>query len=223
MSDYAVLQTGAAIPALLAADDEAWLSAAAEEYGDRPWRTRFRALWRAEGLAVRFDAQDDRPWHTMTRRDEHLWEEEVVEIFLDPDGSGRDYYELEISPANVVCDLVVRSPWPSLQSDPAWNLAGLETRVVRDERAGPGAGWTATAWLPWNGLRDLPAVAALPPRAGDCWRFNVYRIKRPHGPERPNDGVVYAALAVTGGPSFHVPAVFRPFRFVGLPRRDGHK
>ncbi len=78
----------------------------------------------------------------MTRRDEHLWDEEVVEIFLDPDRSGRDYYELEINPANVVCDLRMISPWPDKKGDIDWNLAGLETRVHaaeerrRDARAG---------------------------------------------------------------------------------------
>ena len=27
---------------------------------------------------------DDRPWHTLTARDDRLWNEEVVEIFIDP-------------------------------------------------------------------------------------------------------------------------------------------
>jgi Carbohydrate family 9 binding domain-like len=213
---YAVVRTTAAPASLLAGDEDAWKAAVAVSYGAAPWVTRFRAHWHADGLALRFDVRDEHPWHTMTRRDEHLWEEEVVEIFLDPDGAGRNYYELEINPANVVCDLVVRAPWPHLQSDPAWNLAGLQTRVLPFGAADAGSdGWTATAWLPWHGFRSLPAVAPLPPRAGDRWRFNAYRIKRPHGAARPLDDVVYAALSPTGGPSFHVPAVFRDFEFTG--------
>ena len=39
---------------------------------------------RERGLHVRFDAQDPSPWFTKTARDDRLWEEEVVEIFLDP-------------------------------------------------------------------------------------------------------------------------------------------
>ena len=35
----------------------------------------------------------------MTRRDDPIWEEEVVEIFLDPARLGRHYAEVEISPA----------------------------------------------------------------------------------------------------------------------------
>ena len=58
----------------------------------------------------------------MTRRDEHLWDEEVVEIFIDLDRSGRDYYELEVNPANVVCDLRMISPWPDKKGDIDWDL-----------------------------------------------------------------------------------------------------
>ena len=102
---YSVAVTTAERALLLAGDEAAWAPAAAVAWGPATYETRFRALWNGDGLHLRFDATDPAPWHTMTKRDEHLWEEEVVEIFLDADRSGRDYYELEISPANVVCDL----------------------------------------------------------------------------------------------------------------------
>ena len=176
--------------------------------------TRFRAVATGTALLLRFDVYDEAPWHTMTRRDEHIWEEEVVEIFLDPDRTGANYYELEINPVNVICDLVVVKPWPELHSDPAWDFAGIETRVMRygGEHAGPD-GWTATARLPWDGFRALPSRAALPPRPGDRWRFNLYRIKRPRGATRPHDDVINAAWSPTGEPSFHVPAAFRDLVF----------
>ena len=148
----------------------------------------------------------------MTQRDEHLWEEEVVEIFLDADRSGHDYYELEISPANVVCDLrmITPSPW---KGDFDFNLAGLETRVLTaKDAAGRTTGWTATAFLPWQGLRALPSAArvATPPKPGDRWRFNVFRIERPGGKASPEKDAVEAAWSTPHGP--HLP---RP---LGLPR-----
>jgi hypothetical protein len=213
-AEYTVLSTRAADGDLLAANDAAWNDAATIDWGPAPWVTRFRGMATAAALFLRFDVYDENPWHTMTRRDEHIWEEEVVEIFLDPDRTGVNYYELEINPVNVVCDLVVVKPWPELHSDPAWNFAGLETRVVpyRGERGGPD-GWTATARLPWGGFRVLPSAAALPPKQGDRWRFNLYRIKRPRGAARPHDDVIAAAWSPTGSPSFHVPAAFRDFVF----------
>ena len=204
--------------ALLAADEAAWAAAAVVAWGPAPYETRFRALWSPAGLFLRFDADDPSPWHTMTRRDEHLWDEEVVEIFLDPGRAGRDYYELEINPANVVCDLRMISGWPEKKGDIDWDLAGLETRV-RAAKAGDGRvrGWTATALLPWSGLRPLPSAraVAVPPKAGDRWRFNLFRIDRPGGPKAPEKGAVEVAWSPTGQPSFHVPAAFRDLVFAG--------
>src|SRR4029453_7363588 len=83
-------------PALLSADDSAGAPAEVIRWGEAGAQTTFRALWDRRGLYVRFDAKDSFPWNTMTRRDDHLWDEEVVEIFLDINRSGRHYAELEI-------------------------------------------------------------------------------------------------------------------------------
>jgi hypothetical protein len=213
---YHVERTRADHRALLAADDSAWDAAPAVAWGTAPFATRFRALWTGDVLYARFDADDTSPWFTMTRRDDCLWEEEVVELFLDPAGRGADYFELEISPGNVACDLRVRTPYPDLRSETAFDLDGLETAVRwRGEGPGQAPGWTATAAMPLAGLRSLPVPDGIrvPPAAGDSWRFNVFRIKRPNGPMRPRDGAILAAWSPTGGPSFHVPAAFQPFTF----------
>jgi hypothetical protein len=217
---YEVARATAATAALLAADEAAWSGTAPLVWGPAAYTTRFRAVWSDEGLLLRFDASDPSPWHTMTRKDEHLWDEEVVEIFLDPDRSGRDYYELEVNPANVVCDLrmITPSPW---KGDFDWNLAGLETRVhALKDAVGRTTGWTATALLPWRGLRALPSTGrvALPPKPGDIWRFNVFRIERPGGPLAPEKDAVSAAWSPPSGETFHDPGAFRDLVFVGPAR-----
>jgi hypothetical protein len=213
---YTVTRSSTAVNALLDAAGSEWEPAELIQFGSDPWTTRFRALWTPAHLCLRFDVADRDPWHTMTTRDDRLWNEEVVEIFLDPDGARHHYAELEISPANVVCDLLVVRPWPDLESDSGWHIDALDTRVVPFRGEGAGSdGWSARAAIPWAGLRTLPVSAPLPPREGDRWRFNVYRIKRPHGPARPNDEVVYAAWSPTGGPSFHVPEAFGEMVFGG--------
>jgi cellulose/xylan binding protein with CBM9 domain len=213
---YHVARTQAPGASLLAADDGAWAGAQAVTWGPTPYETRFRALWSDAGLVLRFDATDPKPWHTMTKRDEHLWEEEVVEIFLDIARSGRDYAEIEISPANVVCDVRMASPWPNKKMDLAWNLEGLETRArLVTDAAGNTTGWVATALIPWSGLQTLPSAktVALPPKPGDAWRFNVFRVDRPGGPEAPEKGAVEVAWSKPPGESFHMPEAFREFVF----------
>ena len=194
--------------ALLPPDAGDWERAPEVVWGPVPYRTRFRALWNEHGLHLRFESEDDAPWFTMTERDDPLWEEEVVEIFLDPLGDGR-YVEVELNPANVVCDLRRLGPGETA-SDPigpmdrGFSVVGMETTVsVSGDR------WIGTLFLPWDGL-DLtgppPPDAELP--------FNVFRIKRPGGPEAPEAGAVFAAWSPTGSPSFHVPEAFRPLRLV---------
>jgi hypothetical protein len=218
--EYSVARTAAVRTALLAADDPAWAGVQGVTWGPAGYETRFRAAWSEAGLFLRFDATDKNPWHTMTRRDEHLWEEEVVEIFLDLDRSGRDYAEIEISSGNVVCDVRMASPWPDKKMDLAWDMAGLETRAqTRTNGAGKTTGWTATAFLPWSGFRTLPSAKgiALPPKPGDRWRFNLFRVERPAGKAAPEQDAVEVAWSETGGPSFHVPKAFRDLVFAGPP------
>jgi hypothetical protein len=213
---YRVARTTASPVTLLPGHDTAWQTADAIDWGPHPWRTHFRAIWNERGLAIRFDVCDTKPWHTMTRRDDAIWEEEVVEIFVDPTRLGRDYAEVEISPINVVTDLHVRHPHPNLTSDRAWNWTGLESTVVPGSCGGLSSdSWMALAWLPWAGLAGMaPAVdGLLPPTPGDRWRFNVFRIKRPNGPGDPEHGAIYAAWSVPEGPSFHAPEAFRDLIF----------
>ena len=215
---YRVARALATRPALVAAAEEAWKGTPRIAWGPAPYETRFAAQWSDEGLFLRFDADDDAPWHTMTKRDDHLWEEEVVEIFLDPARSGRDYGELEISPANVVCDVRMISPSPDKQMDLGWSFEGLVTDVrTNKDPHGKTTSWTATAFIPWSAFRSLPSTKALalPPKNGDAWRFNVFRIKRPHGPKEPERDAVEAAWSKPPGHSFHVPASFRDFVFAG--------
>jgi len=214
-SEYVVERTTATKAALLG-EEAAWSGASRVTWGPAAFETAFRAQWNEAGLALRFDATDPEPWFTMTRRDEHLWEEEVVEIFIDIARSGRDYAEVEISPGNVVCDVRMASPWPDKKMDLDWNMAGLETRARIVKGAdGKTTGWTATAFLPWSGFRSLPSSTgvALPPKAGDRWRFNLFRVERPGGKAAPDKDAVEVAWSETGEPSFHVPKAFRDLVF----------
>jgi hypothetical protein len=161
---------------------------------------------------VRFDVVDPDPWFTLSGHDERLWQEEVVEIFLSPVPGA--YAEVEINPANVVCDLWIEAN--PHRGHSSWNYAGLQTRVhQRRDDKGRVTGWTASAFLPWSGLVASPAGKRLklPPGPGDRWTFNVFRIERPGGKSDPDRGALLLAWSPTGQPTFHVPEAFRPLTF----------
>ncbi len=210
---YAAERTAGPLAALLDAGAAGWASAARVAWGPEAYATTFAALWSDAGLALRFDVTDPSPWHTLTARDAPLFGEEVVELFLDVGATGRAYAEIEWNPVNAVIDLWIDRP--ANRYDREWNAAGLESQVVaRKDSAGRAIGWTATAVLPWAALATkAPQGTALPPRPGERWRFNAYRIERPGGPADPERGALFLAWSPTGERSFHTPAAFREIVF----------
>jgi len=136
--------------------------------------TEAAIVWDDDNLYVAFDCTDIEPWGTKENRDDRLWEEEVVEVFLDPDGDGLNYAELEVSPNNVVVDLLLPRPKADVEQALRWNIGGLKTAVGRHA-----AGWIAEIAIPWWSL--AAAGVSAPPAVDDQWRVGLFRIKRPGG------------------------------------------
>ena len=159
--------------------------------------TSVRAAWDAEKLRMRFHAEDTHAWATMTERDAPLYEEEVIEVFLDPVGDLESYFEIEVNPLNAVLDLVLRRNRSGYVKDFAWRCEGLRTAVAKSA-----AGWSAELAIPFRSL------TATPPNAGDCWRVNFFRIDRPPGVPRE-----LSAWSPTGRANFHTPERFGILQF----------
>jgi hypothetical protein len=153
--------------------------------------TDLRVAVSGDDLRVLFDCVDHDPWATKTRRDDRLFEEEVVEVFLDPVGDFECYFELELNPLNTVLDLFLRKAPSGMKKELAWDCEGLRTAVQRTAR-----GWTAEFAIPFESL--MPGCARMQP-----WRCNFCRIDRPRGHPRE-----LSAWSPTGLALFHVPPRF---------------
>ena len=70
-----------------------------------PPRTTIRLLWDESFLYVRFLCEDSEQYVAREGRDEKLYEGDVVEVFLDPAGTAKDYFELQVSPRNDLLDV----------------------------------------------------------------------------------------------------------------------
>jgi hypothetical protein len=179
-------------------------------------RTKVACAWSPTHLHVAFHCDDGDIWGTHEHRDDPLYDEEVVEVFLSPSGDVRRYFEFELSPRNVVFDATVHSPdlhRGTMAVEAAWNCAGLETVV---DTPGPvhtlspsnrSAGQSdSRGW--WIGEMHIPfaGLGVAPPQPGDVWRANFYRIDRPAPPNHPE----FSAWSPTGETpaNFHVPSRF---------------
>ncbi len=142
--------------------------------GRRPrYRTTARLLWDDRNLYVAFSCEDDDAWARPGRRDDDaLWEDEVVEVFVDPLGRGRDYAEIEVSPANVRFDARFASWRSDLAAARRWD-SDVRSAVGVDRGPAGDRGWTVAMALPIAALRG----EAPPPRPGTRWRANLYRLE----------------------------------------------
>jgi cellulose/xylan binding protein with CBM9 domain len=164
-------------------DDAAWKTATAltlvDSLDGRPaqLRTTARLTWDDEALYVAFDSEDPDVWGTFKNRDDPLYTQDVVEIFIDADADGKTYNEIEVSSHNVVFDAYF--PARRQGMDLSWD-SGLQSAVkvngTIDDPSDRDQGWTVEMRIPFARLSSVPH---LPPRPGDRWRFNLYRLDLP--------------------------------------------
>lgn len=173
--------------------------------------TAFGACWSETHLYLAYRCMDADIRSTYTQRDEPLYEQEVVEAFISPTGDLRHYYELNISPANVIFDARVFSPdlhRGTMQVDTGWDCPGLETSVrvsgALNDRSIVDSGWSVEVAIPFAAFPEVGA-----PKDGDEWRANFYRIDRAAPPEFTCWSPTREAPA-----NFHVPERFGRLRFV---------
>ena len=169
-------------------------------------QTAVRLAWEEAALHVRFECSDRDAWGTYTRRDDPLYLEEAVEVFLAPgeDDPAR-YFEFEVGPRGVLFDAVIDNPdsdRATMQADPGWDCPGL--RWEAGALGGEAEDWWATLAIPWAALigeTPLPRI----------WRANFYRIERPRRPQRAQDlEAEFSAWSptLTRPADFHQPARF---------------
>ena len=175
--------------------------------GPAAQRTQGRLCWDERALHVRFDCEDRDAWGTWRDRDDPVYEEEAVEVFLAPGAEDPvRYFELEVSPLGTLFDATIHNPTSrraDMTGDPSWDCPGL--------RWAAGAG---TARQDWRALLAIPWAGLLPPGEGlpRIWRANFYRIERPRDDHPEFSGW---SPTLTRPADFHKPARFGVLELAG--------
>lgn len=161
--------------------------------------TVVRLCWDDGALHVRFDCEDRDAWGSYRHRDDPLWQEEVVEVFLAPgEEDPVRYVEIEVSPPGVLFDAQIHNPTSlraDMTADVAWDCPGLRWETGKGKAR---QDWWAELAIPWEPLTGQPE----PPR---IWRANFYRVERPHGGETE---YTCWSPTLTSPADFHKPARF---------------
>ncbi|MCA9621505.1 MAG: carbohydrate-binding family 9-like protein [Myxococcales bacterium] len=163
-------------------------------------------------VAVRVKDRHLRGGFPQNAVDPPLWTRDCVELMIDPDGDGdgRDYYEIEIGPQNLVFDSrfdAEREPrggpdGPFGHQD--WR-SEIESAVRRagelDDDDAADEGYDVELRLPFAALAK---ARHRPPRPGDHWRLNLYAL---------DEGRAVAWSPVLGAGTFHRASRFGRIRF----------
>ena len=230
---------------------ETFVDIRGEGWPQPPLATRAKIAWDERHLYVGAALEEPHLWATLADRDAIVYREHDFEVFLDPDGDGLAYYELEINALGTEFDLFLDRPYRRQgRANIGWDMEGLRTAVHLDgtlnDPTDEDAGWTVEIAIPWSALRppDIPAADAPgPPRPGDTWRVNFSRVQWPlvvvdgaYRKERepvdwsdhPEDNWVWSPQ---GEIDMHIPEMWGFVRFVesaepdadATPAREGFK
>jgi len=163
-------------------------------------QTGVKACWNEHALYIRFECVDTYSISKFSNRKDPLWEQDVVEMFIDEEGNCRRYMELVVSPNGVLCDLMINHDDENdplrFKIDKEWEVQGFE-RTIETE----GERRTYTFMLPFSNFAKAP-------EAGTEWRINFFRID-----EEPNGTRQYQAWSPTGAVNYHISGRFGKLLF----------
>ncbi len=201
-------------------DDDVWSAARTSapfvetrSGGVAPVAASAKLLWDRRYLYVGVDVSDALLRASDRDHDRHLWEQDCVELMIDPDGDGKNYFEIQVSPRGVVFDTrydARRVPKPFGHVD--WDSqarVGVSPRGKLDDLEAD-AGYTVEMAIPWQAFSPKDRRAS-PPTIGEKWRANLYVM------DLTVDRQQAAAWSPLGIGDFHVPGRFGILSFDAPP------
>lgn len=141
----------------------------------------------------------------MFHHDDLLFKENDFEVFIDADGDGKDYAEIEINAAGTVMDLRLDKPYKDGgKADMAWDLPGLRTAVhikgTLNHPLDTDRGWYAELAVPFAAL-----IGSGEKCSDHSWRINFLRVEKG---QRKNSAIPdenYWAWTPQGAVNMHIP------------------
>lgn len=175
-------------------DDDAWRSAPwsdlfvdieGEAKPEPRFKTRMKMLWDDAHLYFAAEMEEPHVWGTLVNKNDIIYRDNDFEIFIDPDGDTKNYYEFEINALGTIMELTMNKPYHEKgKYTLGTNLPGLKSAVhvdgtVNDPRD-EDRGWSVEVAIPWKDLEHYRGTMACPPKPGDAWRINFSRVQWRH-------------------------------------------
>jgi hypothetical protein len=160
-------------------------------------KTEAKILWDAQNVYFAFENADTDVWSTLTKRDDKLWTQEVVELMIDADRNGKSYIELQVAPNGTLFDTYLpeyRKYEPAVdpkRKEYDWNSktkVGVNVIGTLNKRGDQDKGWVAEIAVPIADVGGLSTPPVATPKVGDSWRINLFRMDTPEGKPQSASG-----------------------------------
>lgn len=169
-------------------------------------QTIVKFLWDDIYLYVGFYCKYEQINATISGFNEKLYEEDVVEVFIDDNSDRKTYIEIEVNPLNAVLHYNIHNDLSGTILQFARVNNNIISAVIQDQEK---MEFMVEFAIPFT---EFITASSIPPKIGDIWLFNAYRINN-----SLRDDVEYLAYSPTGMINFHIPNCFGELEYTNIP------
>ena len=138
-------------------------------------KTNVKMLYDDKYLYIAFKCYDIDIWATMKNKDDDLWKEEVVEVFIDDDGDGKNYLEIEVNPLNTIWDGKISDPKTyKVKKAKKYNsgvITAVKVKGTINNRKDKDEYWIVEMAIPFNNFTKVKNIR----QKENVWRVNFCR------------------------------------------------
>jgi hypothetical protein len=143
-------------------------------------QTNAKMLWDDSCLYIAAQIHDPNVWAYLTHHDDVVFRDNDFEVFINPNNTAHQYFEMEFNARNTVFDLFLNKPYRvGGNAMINWNVEGLRSAVkvqgTINDPSDTDKGWTIEMAIPFKAISLGNNVQV--PKDGTLWRINFSRVE----------------------------------------------
>ncbi|WP_289057705.1 carbohydrate-binding family 9-like protein [uncultured Flavobacterium sp.] len=177
--------------------------------GEKALQNTFVSLsWNNKNLYLAYKCIDSQIIGSPQKKDSQIFNtDDLVEIFLDPDGDGQNYIEIGVNAFSTNYDLILKCISPECGG---WNTAmDFDIKGLESVSKMTPEGYSVEIKIPVSSLENIENGGFSKPKVGTKWKGNAFRIDYGNTTEylalQPYKSLIFG---------FHQPQEFAVFEFV---------
>jgi hypothetical protein len=144
------------------------------------YATRFKMLWDQHYVYVLVEMEEPHVWATLQNHDDVIFHDNDIEVFIDPDGDGKNYFEIEVNAFKTIFDLFLAKPYRNGGSALIpWDCKNIKVGISIDgtlnDPTDTDKQWTVEFAIPFSDISMGNHTQT--PHEGTMWRMNFSRVQ----------------------------------------------